>query len=62
MASLADVKCWINSSRPLTVDHSNTYRVAISNHRIVSLKDGKVTFKYKNRKTNQMEPTTIEAV
>jgi hypothetical protein len=39
-----------------------THRVAISNHRIVSLKDGKVTFKYKNRKTNQMEPTTIEAV
>ncbi len=39
-----------------------THRVAISNHRIVSLKNGKVTFKYKNRQTNQMEPTTIEAV
>jgi hypothetical protein len=39
-----------------------THRVAISNHRIVSLKDGKVTFKYKNRETNQMELTTIEAV
>jgi hypothetical protein len=35
-----------------------THRVAISNHRIVSLKDGMVTFKYKNRKTNQMEETT----
>lgn len=39
-----------------------THRVAISNHRIVALKDGKVTFKYKNRQTNQMEETTIEAV
>ena len=39
-----------------------THRVAISNHRIVSLKDGMVTFKYKNRKTNQMEETSIEAV
>jgi hypothetical protein len=39
-----------------------THRVAISNHRIVSLKDGKVTFKYKNRETNQMELTTIAAV
>ena len=39
-----------------------THRVAISNHRIVSLKDGMVTFKYKNRKINQMEETTIRAV
>ena len=39
-----------------------THRVAISNHRIISLKDGMVTFKYKNRKTNQMEETTIKAV
>ena len=39
-----------------------THRVAISNHRIVSLKDGMVTFKYKNRKTNQMEETSIVAV
>lgn len=39
-----------------------THRVAISNHRIVSLKDSKVTFKYKNRETNQMELATIEAV
>ena len=27
-----------------------THRVAISNHRIISVDDGKVTFKYKNRK------------
>jgi hypothetical protein len=39
-----------------------THRVAISNHRIVSLNDEMVTFKYKNRKTNQMEKTTIKAV
>ncbi len=39
-----------------------THRVAISNHRIVSLENGRVTFKYKNQQTNQMEPTTIEAV
>ncbi|HSQ85723.1 MAG TPA: IS91 family transposase [Desulfobacterales bacterium] len=39
-----------------------THRVAISNHRIVSLKDAMVTFKYKNRKTNRMEKMTIKAV
>lgn len=39
-----------------------THRVAISNHRIVTLKDGEVTFKYKNRKTKQMETKTIDAV
>ena len=30
-----------------------THRVAISNHRIVSVKDDMVTFKYKNRETKQ---------
>jgi len=39
-----------------------THRVAISNHRIVSVKDGKVTFKYKNRKTNQAMLCTITAI
>jgi hypothetical protein len=39
-----------------------THRVAISNHRLVSLKDGKVTFTYKNRKTQKIQQTTIEAV
>lgn len=39
-----------------------THRVAISNHRIVSLKDAMVTFKYKNRTTSQMEKMTIKAV
>ena len=39
-----------------------THRVAISNHRLVSLKDGKVTFTYKNRKTGQIQQTTLEAV
>ena len=39
-----------------------THRVAISNHRLVSLVDGKVTFSYKNRKTDQVQQTTIDAV
>ena len=39
-----------------------THRVTISNHRIVSLKDGMVTFTYKNRQTNQIEPISIQAV
>ena len=39
-----------------------THRVAISNHRIVALKDGMVTFTYRNRKTNQIVPITITAV
>jgi len=39
-----------------------THRVAISNHRIVSLADGKVTFSYKNRKTNTTKQATIGAV
>ena len=39
-----------------------THRVAISNHRIISLNDGKVTFKYKNRKTNQTLSCKITAV
>jgi hypothetical protein len=39
-----------------------THRVAISNHRLVSSQDGHVTFTYKNRKTQQIQHTTIEAV
>ena len=39
-----------------------THRVAISNHRLISLEDGKVTFSYKNRKTEQIQQTTIDAV
>lgn len=39
-----------------------THRVAISNHRLAALKDGMVTFTYKNRKTNLIEQVTIEAV
>jgi hypothetical protein len=39
-----------------------THRVAISNHRLVSFEDGKVTFTYKNRKTQQIQQSTIEAV
>lgn len=39
-----------------------THRVAISNHRILALENGKVTFKFNNRKTRKMEKTTIDAV
>jgi hypothetical protein len=39
-----------------------THRVAISNHRLVCLEDGQVTFTYKNRKTQQVQQSTIEAV
>jgi hypothetical protein len=39
-----------------------THRVAISNHRIISVDDGNVTFKYKNRKTNQTVSCPITAV
>jgi hypothetical protein len=39
-----------------------THRVAISNHRLVSFEDGQVIFTYKNRKTEQVQQTTIEAV
>ncbi|MBW1815175.1 MAG: IS91 family transposase [Deltaproteobacteria bacterium] len=39
-----------------------THRVAISNHRLVSFENGQVAFTYKNRKTEQIQQTTIEAV
>jgi hypothetical protein len=39
-----------------------THRVAISNHRIVALKEGMVTFTYTNRETKQIRQMTIEAV
>ena len=39
-----------------------THRVAISNQRIVALKEGMVTFTYRNRNTKQIQQITIEAV
>ncbi len=40
-----------------------THRVAISNHRIISLKDGKVTFRYKNYRSGNMGGTiSLDAV
>jgi hypothetical protein len=39
-----------------------THRVAISNHRIVDVKDGKVSFRYRDRKNgNQVKIMTLEA-
>ena len=39
-----------------------THRVAIANSRITSLKDGRVSFRYKDRKNNTLMQTTISAV
>lgn len=39
-----------------------THRVAISNQRILALKQGIVTFTYRNRKTNQIQQISIDAV
>ncbi len=39
-----------------------THRVAISNQRILALKEGMVTFTYRNRNTNQLAQITIQAV
>ncbi len=38
------------------------YRIAISNNRIISLKDGMVTFKYKENESKQFKFKTISAV
>jgi hypothetical protein len=39
-----------------------THRVAIANSRLVELKDGHVTFRFKDRKANQVKYETITAV
>ena len=39
-----------------------THRVAIANSRLVQLKDGNVTFRFKDRKANQVKHKTITAV
>ena len=39
-----------------------THRVAIANSRITALKDGRVSFRYKDRKNNILKKTTISAV
>ncbi len=39
-----------------------THRVAISNHRIISLENGKVSFAYRDRKSDSIKVMTIEAV
>jgi hypothetical protein len=41
---------------------SYTHRVAIANSRITAFKDGKVTFRIKNRKKNRTESITVTAV
>lgn len=39
-----------------------THRVAIANSRLTALKDGRVSFRYKDRKNNRLKETTISAV
>ncbi|MBU1169569.1 MAG: IS91 family transposase [Proteobacteria bacterium] len=39
-----------------------THRVAISNNRIISCENGRVTFSYKNRKKDRIEELTLDAV
>jgi hypothetical protein len=39
-----------------------THRVAITNSRITDLKDGMVSFRYKDRKNNVLKQTTVSAV
>jgi hypothetical protein len=39
-----------------------THRVAIANSRLISLQDGRVSFRYKDRKNNGVKKTTISAV
>lgn len=39
-----------------------THRVAISNHRLIALENGKVTFAYKNRQSGKTKTTAIDAV
>jgi hypothetical protein len=38
------------------------YRVAISNHKLIKLEDGKVTFKYEDSKTNESKTCTLEVM
>jgi len=61
---------WVVSVRePITQAHHvleylarYTHRVAIANSRLVSLEDGRVSFRYKDRKNNRLKETTISAV
>jgi len=39
-----------------------THRVAIANSRLIALEDGRVRFRYKDRKNNRLKKTTISAV
>ncbi len=51
-----------NPERVLEYMARYSHKIAISNHRIISLENGKVTFKYKNRKTKTSETLTLNAV
>jgi hypothetical protein len=63
-------KAWVVYSKPpfsgpetvLEYMARYTHRVAISNHRIKSCEDGRITFSYRNRKKGITKEMTLEAV
>jgi hypothetical protein len=70
LSSLYDVR-WVVYAKPpfggpeqvLKYLAGYTHRVAISNHRLISLQDGKVTFRWKDRaKGNEDRTLTLDAV
>lgn len=69
LATLRDKEWVVYAKEPCASGHvlkylsRYVYRVAISNHRLVALEDGQVTFRYKDYKRgNQLRTRTLEAV
>jgi Putative transposase/Transposase zinc-binding domain len=69
LATLRDKEWVVYAKEPCDSKHvlkylsRYVYRVAISNHRLVALEDGRVTFRYKDYKRgNQLRMCTLEAV
>ena len=69
LAALRDKEWVVYAKEPQDSEHILTYlarythRVAISNHRLVALQDGQVTFRFKDHKRGgQLRTRTLEAV
>jgi hypothetical protein len=69
LAALRDKEWVVYAKEPQDSEHILTYlarythRVAISNHRLVALQDGQVTFRFKDHKREgQLRTQTLEAV
>jgi hypothetical protein len=69
LATLRDKEWVVYAKEPCDSEHvlqylsRYVYRVAISNHRLVALEDGQVTFRYKDHKRGQrLRTCTLEAV